>query len=87
MLTNARSHSAEHAYVWHFVHLSPFCLSVKEDSHALHTLFSHLVPFVLRLTITHVLSSCVEVRLGSGLDTRMSGQSRSASVSPGARGS
>ena len=98
MLTTARSHPAEHAHVWHFVHVYPFFLGVREDSQALHTRFSHLTPFVLRLTITHVLTSCVGVRLGSGSSgestvvkgpspgTRMSGQGRSASVSLGARG-
>ena len=46
MLTTARSHSAEHAHVWHFVHVYPFFWVVKEDSQALH-LVPPLNPFRL----------------------------------------
>ena len=57
MLTTARSHCAEHAHVWHFVHVYQVFLGVREDSQALHTCFLHLTPFVWRLTISSILGS------------------------------
>ena len=58
MFTSARPHAAEQGHVWHFVHVCPLCLGWREDSQALHTL--------LRLTVAHVLKSCVGVRLSAG---------------------